>query len=348
MMVHRTVKAKIFGLTRVKEALLREEYDNFQAYLRGFDVPLYSATKQQAQRLLRRLKGKLKRKEYSMILRRDVFNIKVTGNKLSQFWVKIPIHHVKGGIKAPIQLPHNQEELLSSDIREGNVLWKRNHWSLHLTVMKKVQLKSEPPSTILAVDLGERHIATSVEYANGVMKNPRFYGTEVRGIRRHYAWLRNRLGKRKLLQAIRKIGHTERRKVNAILHKISRNIVEEAKESAAVIVLGDLKGIRQKKRGKRLNRIISNMPYFRLTKMITYKAQWEGIPICLIKENNTSKLCHRCGSEGKRPAQGLFQCPACELEYNADLNGAINLAKRFSEQSLGNGAVFDKAYTLGR
>ncbi|MEM0162628.1 MAG: hypothetical protein QXO62_06145 [Thermoproteota archaeon] len=50
MIVQKTVKAKIFGLTRVKEAMLREEYDNFQAYLKGFDAPLYSATKQQAQR----------------------------------------------------------------------------------------------------------------------------------------------------------------------------------------------------------------------------------------------------------------------------------------------------------
>lgn len=226
MMAQRTIKAKIFGLTRVKEALLRKEYDNFQACLKGFDAPLYSATKQQAQRLLRRLNGKPKRKEYPMILRRDVFNIKATKNKIAKFWVKIPIHHVKGGIKVPIQVPCNQEELLSLNLREGKLLWKRDHWSLHLTVMKEVQLKSGPPSTILALDLGERHMATSVKIAKGVMGNPRFYGKEVRGIRRHYSWLRRRLGERKLLHAVRKIGHTEKRKVNAILHKISRDVVE--------------------------------------------------------------------------------------------------------------------------
>lgn len=195
-------------------------------------------------------------------------------------------------------------------------------------VMKEAQLRSGTPSTILAVDLGERHIATSVVIVKGVMKNPKFYGKEVRGIRRHYAWLRIRLGEKKLLYAIRKVGHKERRRVNAVLHKVSKAIVERAKESNAIILLGNLKGIRQRHRGKRLNRIVANMPYHRLTQMISYKALWEGIPVHPpIKENHTSKTCHRCGSPGKRPTQGLFQCSSCGLEYNADLNGAINLSR---------------------
>jgi len=134
MKLQKTVKAKIFGLTRIKE-----EYDNFQACLRGFDVPLYSATKQQAERLLRRLRKKPKQKEYPMILRRDVFNIKETENKLAKFWVKIPVHHVRGGVKVPIQMALNQEEL-SLSIREGKLIWKGDHWSLHITVMKEAEV----------------------------------------------------------------------------------------------------------------------------------------------------------------------------------------------------------------
>ena len=43
MIMQKTVSVKIFGLTNIKEALLREEYDNFQACLKGSDIPLYSA-----------------------------------------------------------------------------------------------------------------------------------------------------------------------------------------------------------------------------------------------------------------------------------------------------------------
>lgn len=347
MKLQKTVKARIFGLTKTKETMLREEFDNFQAVMNGADVPLYSATKQQAQRLLQKMKRKPKQKQYPLILRRDVFNIKETDNKLSRFWVKIPVHHVRGGVKVPISLPRNHEKLLSLSVREGKLIRKGNTWSLHLTVMKEVQVHSGLPSTVLAVDLGERYIATSVVIVKGEIKNPRFYGKQVRGIRRHYSWLRKRLGERKLLSVIKRIGSIEKRKVNAILHKISRDIVDEAKEHDAHIVIGELKGIRRSAKGRRMNRIVSNMPYYKLTQMIIYKAEWEGIQVVKVSERYTSKTCHRCGNRGKRPVQGLFVCPHCGLEYNADLNGAVNIAKRFSEQVLENGAVLDTAHNSG-
>jgi len=56
MLLQKTIKSKIFDLTTTKEALLRQEYDGWQSWLRGNqEVPLYSATKQQAGRLLRSL-----------------------------------------------------------------------------------------------------------------------------------------------------------------------------------------------------------------------------------------------------------------------------------------------------
>lgn len=80
------------------------------------------------------------------------------------------------------------------------------------------------------------------------------------------------------------------------------------------------------------------MPYFKLSSYITYKASWAGVPVFKIKEAWTSKTCHKCGQIGERLSQGLFRCPSCNLVYNADLNGAINIAKRFSNYMLENGA----------
>ncbi len=53
-----------------------------------------------------------------------------------------------------------------------------------------------------------------------------------------------------MLKEIKRIKHTEERKVNDVLHKISRAIVNEAREKNAVIVLGNLKGIRKSAKGK--------------------------------------------------------------------------------------------------
>ena len=74
MLAKKTIKAKILKLRKGKEELLRREYGNWQRYLRGDkSAPLYSATKQQADNLLNRLKREIKpNKEYPLILRRDV------------------------------------------------------------------------------------------------------------------------------------------------------------------------------------------------------------------------------------------------------------------------------------
>ena len=157
----------------------------------------------------------------------------------------------------------------------------------------------------------------------------KFLGNEIRGVRRHYARLRMRL-QGGLTQAVKIIGCKERGAVNATLHRASRWIVSLSLATNSYIVLGDLKGIRgrAKGKGKRLNRMVSNMPYYRLTKMIGYKATLVGIPVITTSGAYTSKTCHICGCGGKRKTQGLFFCPHCGSEYSAGLNGTINIAKK--------------------
>jgi IS605 OrfB family transposase len=334
MILQKTVKAKLFSLTRVKEAKISSEYWNFQRALKSEDVPLYSATKQQAQRNRKRWNGI---GEFPLIIRRDCFKVKELGKKIARWWAKIPVFG--GSIYCPIQLPYSQEPLLKEDIRETKLVRRRHKWFLHITVQQNVEL-NVPSASVLAVDFGERHIATSVEYANGKIQNPKFYGTEVRGIRRHYAWLRKRLGNKKALKTIKKIGHKEKRKVDAVLHNISRVIVNKAKELNAVILLGSPNGesMRRKAKGKRFRRIVYSMPYYRLTQFIEYKALQEGIIVVQANEEYTSKACSKCGELAKRPRQDLIICPHGHM-LNADINACRNLVKRFIDHWLVNGAV---------
>ncbi|MEM3378873.1 MAG: hypothetical protein QXV09_01765 [Candidatus Bathyarchaeia archaeon] len=80
MILQKTVKAKLFSLTRIKEEKISREYWNFQKALKGEDVPLYSATKQQAQRKQKKWNGI---GEFPLIIRRDCFKVKELGLKLS-------------------------------------------------------------------------------------------------------------------------------------------------------------------------------------------------------------------------------------------------------------------------
>ena len=332
MLIEKTVKAKVINPTNRKAELLEREYRSFQDALEGKDASLYSATKQQAERFLKKIKMP-KHRHYPLILRRDVIKLEKQDTNVAPYWFKFPCFGIRGGIWLALK-PHCD---IPDDcsIREAKLIKRKLAWFIHLTIERSVDEPTVLPSRLLAVDLGERYLAV-VCGDNGIQ--PQFMGKEVRGIRRHYAWLRKRLGERKLLSTIKKVGNTEQRKVNAVCHQISRQIVDEAKETSSTIVLGNLKGIRQRAKGRRMNRIVSSMPYYKLTQFIRYKADWESVAVLVIPEAYTSKACHVCGSVGSRPYQGLFLCHSCNLRYSADLNGARNILKRAGDYMSSAGA----------
>jgi putative transposase len=327
MKVRKTIKCKILELRKGKEELLRLEYENFQRYMHGDkSAKLYSATKQQADRLLRKLNGKIKpNKEYPLILRNDVYKVYKADTKLTPYWLKLPIYGVRGGINVPIKT----HEPITEDMicKEAKIIRKGNEWFVYITVEKEV--KERDPKSILAIDIGIRWIAVTVNSNN---PKPKFYGKELRHVKGHYFYLRRSLSLKKTYKTIKKIGDKERRVTNDILHKISRAIVNEALENDSMIVLGDIKGIRMRMsnndKGRRFNRRLNNgFPYYRLSQFIEYKAKWLGIKVIKVNERNTSKTCHRCGMKGLRVGS-LFKCLNCRYQCNADYNGAANILKR--------------------
>jgi IS605 OrfB family transposase len=269
----------------------------------------------------------------------SMFKIVKTDNKVPYFAAIT----VKPRLR--IWCPLKTKQSIDGDICDSKLLKRDGHYELHLTISKQISFDNTHPSSILSVDMGEKAIATAVLFADDPFRTsnqstPVFLGRNVRGLRRRYAYLRKKLGEKKLMKMIRKVGSAEQRKVNDILHKISRQIANMAKQNNAVILLGDLTGIRDRSRGRRMNRIVANMPFYRLTQYITYKANWEGIPVLTTKEWYSSKLCHKCGSDNtSRPHQGLFVCHACGYSCNADYNGASNLAKRLANYMFVSGTV---------
>ena len=158
MIVQKTVRAKIVSLTKSKEGKLEREYANFQLALKGnVEASLYSATKQQAQRLLKRIKGKGKGggeelREQPLVIRRDLFKIqKQETNKVAKWWARIPV--VKKSIWVAVELPKNQESLLGLDIRECRLVKEAKNWSLRITVQKETSFVMLNPEekNILAV-----------------------------------------------------------------------------------------------------------------------------------------------------------------------------------------------------
>ncbi len=145
------------------------------------------------------------------------------------------------------------------------------------------------------------------------------------------------------------MSNKESRKVDQKIHEMAKDLVEEADEHNELIVVGNLKGLRENSedKGKKTNRIISNFPYYKFLKYLEYKANERGIQVLKMNEHYTSQKCSRCGAKGKRPNQGTFKCPRCGYEINADFNGAKNIFQR-TKVALGNiptiGAVSEPAH----
>ncbi|MGC8849156.1 MAG: RNA-guided endonuclease InsQ/TnpB family protein [Candidatus Bathyarchaeia archaeon] len=279
MKARKTIKAKILELRKGKEELLKHECENWQRYLRGDETaPLYSATRQQADRLLKRLGDRFNpNKEYPLILRRDVYR---ANTKLTPYWLKMPVHGVKGGINVPIET----HEPITDDVvcKEAKIIRKNDEWFVYITVEKEVEERN--PKSVLAVDLGIRWIATTVNSNN---PKPKFYGKELKKVKGHYFYLRRSLALKKAYKTIKKIGYKERRVINDILHKISKAIVNEALENDSMIVIGNLKGIRKNGKGRRFNRKLHNgFPYYKLSQFIEYKARWHGIKVIKVSEEH--------------------------------------------------------------
>jgi len=339
MQVQKVVKAKVVGLTRIKRRILNHEYDGLQRFLRGdSSVELYSANKQQARRFYKHIKLE---REYPLSLRKDLIRIERRGTKLARYWVRIPVRLRRGGVWVAIKSHREIDDDL--EICESKLFRRNGEYFLHLVVKREVEVKTSY-SSVLAIDLGIRHAACSVDTQSG---ETHFYGRELRRARGHYFHLRRKLGEKKLLKVIKRIGDKESRIVNDQLHKIAKAIVDEAERSNAIVAIGNPKGVRRNGKGRRFNRKLNSWPFWKLRRYIEYKANWRGIRVVEVSEAYTSQRCWRCGALGRRSGKhhGLFECPQCGLLENADRNGAFNIGRRALGQVSKVGAVVSQPVT---
>ena len=175
----KTVKARILSPTKRKEALLKAEFEAFQRVLGGGEAELYSATRQQAERLRKRINGR--KAFYPLVLRRDTIKLSRKNTKLARYWLRVPVFGIRGGIWLPIR-PHCEipEDV---SIGETKIVRKKKGWFAYITISQEVEVPEPQGRPLLAVDLGEKYLA--VVCGDGI--SPKFYGKEARGIRRHYA-----------------------------------------------------------------------------------------------------------------------------------------------------------------
>ncbi len=333
-----TVQVRLHSLTNRKQRLLEREYEAFQTAVH--DDPdaadLYSATEQQVSKVQRQ-KDPNPGTEQPVVLRNDVISIaKDTTTTLSRWWMKVPVYDPaeNGGssIWCPAIVPDKDADetlLTDENISDSELVQQDGDWYVHLVIERSVAVQDEYDD-VLAVDMGARWIATTTFLSD---RDTEFHGEDLRRIREHHKQLRKSIGKAKVrrgAQVIERLGDRESHQVDDRLHKIANRIVERARARDAVIVVGDLTGLRyDNDKGRYVNDKTHQMPYAKLATYLRYKARLAGRECVLVDEADTSRTCWRCGSRAtSRESQGLVECGECGLADNADKNGASNIAQR--------------------
>jgi putative transposase len=331
-MATKIIKCGVISLTDHKKQILDSEWSNFQDFLQLKDVlwwkknwDVHSNNKQQAERFYKSIE---EGKEYPISLKPQRYKLEQNNNKLSKYWLRIPTKYYNNKNKFSKKLwvaikPHQP---IPNDVefQESKLLKKNGQYFVYLTIQKEIKIKKSY-SNILSIDLGVKWIATVCDMKS---KRPVFYGKELRGVRGKHFYLRRKVSKKKIKSLYKWLeNNKEERIVNDMIHKISREIVNRAKETNSMIAIGKLEWIRNQNRGRKFNRKLNNFPFYKLKEQIKYKAEWEGIKVVEINEAWTSQICNRCDEKGIRN-KGLFKCNSCGYEDNSDRNGSLNIGKR--------------------
>jgi IS605 OrfB family transposase len=183
------------------------------------------------------------------------------------------------------------------------------------------------PDGFIGVDLGIVNIATT---STGYQAA----GRALNRYRKRQLALRAKLQKKRTKSAKRRLKERSRREARHVKntnHTIAKTIVTEAERTSAGISLEELKGIRQRVRLRKPQRVaLHSWSFAQLADFIVYKAERAGVPLVFVDPAYTSQTCAQCGHVDKRNRvdQQLFICRGCGVVAHADRNASHNIATR--------------------
>lgn len=233
---------------------------------------------------------------------------------------------VNDRVKAQYRIGDYQKEILDDpnyEFKSATLTYKDGEFFLHLTVEKPVEVSN--PETVMGVDLGLNTLAVT---STGKF----FSGNILADRRRQYRKTKRGLqvkGTRSTYRTLSDLDNRENRFSDDVLHKISRDIVDEAvHRDADVIAFEDLTGIRERvgRWTTDQRRRLSTWTYRRLKNFVTYKALEAGIDVKSFGPQYTSQKCSKCGHTSRDNRSGnSFCCQNCGYRVHADYNASKNI-----------------------
>jgi len=253
---------------------------------------------------------------------------------------------VSGRQTLPIIMGQKQRADFTRATKTGEtVLVRRKNgtWFLQVSVEMPESFPT-PQETFLGVDLGIVNLASDND-------GEKHSGTAADACREKNAALRASLQRNKeemrqkgqrpknVCRKLKNLSGREARFKKNENHRISKELVQKAKDTGRGIALEDLSGIRDRvgKRFRKAQRArFGSWAFSQLRTFIVYKAILNGVEIRLVDPHNTSRECSKCHYVDKknRKTQALFSCQKCGHEEHADTNASKIISFRASMASV--------------
>lgn len=239
-----------------------------------------------------------------------------TKNKKKEFEIKI--------------YPKLQELLNKYEYVDPLLFVRNGKLMIGLSFENKVECTDK--TLCLGIDLGIRRVAAC---SDGRLIIDKQFNAEKRKLRYLKRCLQSN-GTKSAKKHLKKLRNKERNKNKNQTHLVANEIL---RTNANIIALENLKGIKAKKHKKQNKNAISQVPIFELRRILTYKAENMGKHVCLVSPSYTSQIDNISGiKEGTR--KGCRFYAKSGLVYDADINAAINIARR-SKHPISTGNFLD-------
>jgi IS605 OrfB family transposase len=252
------------------------------------------------------------------------FNERLVSYKLTPQLVSI--WTMAGRQKMPFVCGEHQLALLQGLRGECDLVYRKGQFYLFQTCDVEETPEIEAIA-FLGIDMGIANIAVD---SDGTFHQ----GKGIKNVRHRHRRLRQKLQKKQTDSARRKLKQLagkERRFATDTNHRISKQLVKTAQDTARGLALENLTHIRKRVTARRGQRtILHSWAFAQLRGFIEYKAQRAGIPILAVDPRNTSCTCPACGhiDKANRASQETFLCTECGCAGHADYFAAVNIGRR--------------------
>lgn len=249
----------------------------------------------------------------------------------SKFFVELGLYPRKR-IAIPIRANRNFQRY--TDLAKSGWICKTYGLTCDGQIVAFLSKESTPENgrTTLGVDVNSKCFAVSVLSPDGKVLKQLYYGKDIWVKRKRIMARRTKSqsladkGSHRAKRSLKRLKAKESNFVKNRVGEVVRDITNLAIEHDADIAIEKLKRFNPK--GKRFNREVLRIPFYRFRKNLESRCFDKNIKLTVVDAYHTSKWCSHCGAVAKNGHSNnyaLFKCK-CGLTVNSDRKASLAIA----------------------